>query len=373
VQALLIGIAISNNIGGMTTPIASPQNVIAFNWCGLAGSGMSFGGWLCITVPFCSILLLAAWCLIRLRYPPMLRVLQISELTREQPRMNRDQMLALLVTTSTVLAWAFWKPLGLEPYFGSMGLVGLVPIAFFFTAGLLDRNDFHNSLNWSVLILIGGGLALGHVMERSFLLQIMSTTIQRTLAGASLWTFTAAFSCFMAIIANFVSSTVAAIIILPVVASVGKSIGQANLMIIASVLMDSAASRAPPSPNAFRLCRALPRWIQRAPSVCRRAARANIVFRPQWRCLSRRFPTQIPSPCSARWQLWIKAQRKAMPRARRSPSLTSRALPMSIFISSPSPCSAYMAKAVSQSCLQLSDICGALLCACRRVGGSCAD
>jgi di/tricarboxylate transporter len=38
-----------------------------------------------------------------------------------------------------------------------------------FFSGLLDRNDFHNSLNWSVLILIGGGLALGHVMERSCL------------------------------------------------------------------------------------------------------------------------------------------------------------------------------------------------------------
>ena len=154
-KALLIGIAISNNIGGMTTPIASPQNVIAFNWCGQAGAGMTFGGWLCITVPFCTALLLASWCIIRARYPPMLRALQISDLTREQPRMNRDQMLALLVTSSTVLAWAFWKPLGLEPYFGSMGLVGLVPIAFFFTAGLLDRNDFHNALNWSVLILIG--------------------------------------------------------------------------------------------------------------------------------------------------------------------------------------------------------------------------
>jgi phosphate transporter len=147
-KALLIGIAISNNIGGMTTPISSPQNVIAFNWCGLAGQGMSFGGWLCISVPFCSLLLVAAWFLICARYPPVLRVLQISELTREQPRLTREQMLALLVTTSTVLAWALWKPLGLEPYFGHMGLVGLVPIAVFFTAGLLDRNDFHNALNW---------------------------------------------------------------------------------------------------------------------------------------------------------------------------------------------------------------------------------
>ena len=260
-KALLIGIAISNNIGGMTTPIASPQNVIAFNWCGLAGSGMSFGAWLCITLPYCGLLLLAAWSLICTRYPPMLRVLQISDLTREQPRMNRDQMLALGVTISTVLAWAFWKPLGLEPYFGSMGLVGLVPIAIFFTFGLLDRDDFHNRLNWSVLVLIGGGLALGHVMERSFLLQILSTNIQTNLAGASLWTFTAAFSIFMALVANFVSSTVAAIIILPVVASVGKSIGKANLMIIASVLMDSAAMALPvssfPNANSFAVQRSV--------------------------------------------------------------------------------------------------------------------
>ena len=260
-KALLIGIAISNNIGGMTTPIASPQNVIAFNWCGLAGNAMSFGAWLCITLPYCGLLLLAAWSLICTRYPPMLRVLQISDLTREQPRMNRDQMLALGVTISTVLAWAFWKPLGLEPYFGSMGLVGLVPIAIFFTFGLLDRDDFHNRLNWSVLVLIGGGLALGHVMERSFLLQILSTNIQTNLAGASLWTFTAAFSIFMALVANFVSSTVAAIIILPVVASVGKSIGKANLMIIASVLMDSAAMALPvssfPNANSFAVQRSV--------------------------------------------------------------------------------------------------------------------
>jgi hypothetical protein len=35
---------------------------------------------------------LCRW-IIRVRYPPMLRVLQMSDLTREQPRMNRDQML----------------------------------------------------------------------------------------------------------------------------------------------------------------------------------------------------------------------------------------------------------------------------------------
>ena len=128
-------------------------------------------------------------------------------------------------------------------------------------------------------MLIGGGLALGHVMERSYLLQIMSSAVQvyplealalwfsgrgtlrltdwsrvsqgvcnrlqklsrasathrqlpprplrrgiprclrqGSLAGAGLWVYMTAFAMLMAITANFISSTVAAIIILPVVA-----------------------------------------------------------------------------------------------------------------------------------------------------------
>mmetsp|Transcript_13928 Transcript_13928/g.33765 ORF Transcript_13928/g.33765 Transcript_13928/m.33765 type:complete len:557 (+) Transcript_13928:246-1916(+) len=258
-KALLLGIAISNNIGGMTTPIASPQNVIAFNWCGLVGSPVTFPTWLLFTVPYCSILLLISWVILRIRYPPMLRALQISELLREQSRMNPSQILATVTTVSTVLAWAFWKPLNLEDTFGSMGLVGLFPICIFFSSGLLDRNDFHNALNWSVLILIGGGLALGHVMERSYLLQIMSSAIQESLSGAGFWVYMMAFAMLMALAANFISSTVAAIIILPVVAKVGKSIGHGSGMIIGAVIMDSAAMALPvssfPNANSFSVVR----------------------------------------------------------------------------------------------------------------------
>ena len=92
----------SNNIGGMTSPISSPPNVIALNWCEQAGAGVSFGAWLSVTMPFCSLLLLASWAIIRLRYPPKLLRLQMSELTCKQPPMTRDQILALVVTTGTV-------------------------------------------------------------------------------------------------------------------------------------------------------------------------------------------------------------------------------------------------------------------------------
>jgi len=257
-KALLLGIAFSNNIGGMTTPIASPQNVIAFGWCDQVGAGLTFGSWLAFCLPFCLTLVLFVWGLLRWRYPPQLRTIRF-DLGREQGQMTGAQMVTLGVTAGTVLAWSFWKPLGLEETFGSMGIVGLVPVIIFFGLGLLDRNDFHNSLNWSVLILIGGGMALGLVMQRSFLLEIVSLVIQSSLSGASLWTFMLAFAVFMALVANFVSSTVAAIIVLPVVAEVGKGVGHPGGMIIAAVLMDSAAMALPvssfPNANSFAVQR----------------------------------------------------------------------------------------------------------------------
>jgi hypothetical protein len=53
-------------------------------------------------MPFCSLLLLASWAIIRARYPPKLLRLKMSELTCKQPPMTRDQILALVVTTGTV-------------------------------------------------------------------------------------------------------------------------------------------------------------------------------------------------------------------------------------------------------------------------------
>jgi len=259
-KALLLGIAFSNNIGGMTTPIASPQNVIAFAACEQVGCELTFTSWMMFSLPFCGVLLLATWALLRYRYPPQMHVLRLTDLTRDQPALKGSQILALTITVTTVLAWALWKPLQLEPLFGSMGIVGLLPVILFFSTGLLDREDFEKGLNWTVLVLIGGGLALGHVMERSYLLHIASSAIVTALSGAGLWVFMGAFAFLMAVVANFISSTVAAIIIIPVVAQVGKKLMKPRAMIIASVIMDSAAMGLPvssfPNANSFGVKRA---------------------------------------------------------------------------------------------------------------------
>jgi di/tricarboxylate transporter len=61
-----------------------------------------------------------------------------------------------------------------------------------------------------------------------------------------------AFSALMALLANFISSTVAAVILLPLVATVGQQLGHLKLMVMLCTLMDSGAMGLPVSsfPNA---------------------------------------------------------------------------------------------------------------------------
>ena len=55
VKTLLIGLAFACNLGGMMTPIASLQNTLAVSYLEKAGYNISFGEWMAIATPFCTI------------------------------------------------------------------------------------------------------------------------------------------------------------------------------------------------------------------------------------------------------------------------------------------------------------------------------
>ena len=139
-----------------------------------------------------------------------------------------------------------------------------------FGFGFLSKEDFDN-LPWNVIILMGGGLALGTVssgklsgadcctqaVETSGLLQKIATTVENALDGQPLWVVMFVFNCIMAVTANFISSTVSAIIFLPLIAKVavsviaqkissvvtqvGASIGHINALTVTACMMTSGA------------------------------------------------------------------------------------------------------------------------------------
>lgn len=62
-RALLLGLAFSCNVGGMMTPISSPQNVASLEALRQRGGNITWGEWLSLSVPFCVMAVLLCWLL----------------------------------------------------------------------------------------------------------------------------------------------------------------------------------------------------------------------------------------------------------------------------------------------------------------------
>merc|ERR1711916_377399 len=174
-KAVLLGIAFACNVGGMTTPIAWPQNAIALHAILAATDNketVSFMQWLAFAVPFCVVLTLVIFGYLWLALRPA--VVGIRQKKRRKVVFGVRQYFIIVVTVITVGLWCAEK--ALEDWVGSIGMVALLPVVVFFGTGLLTTSDF-DTLAWSVLMLMGGGIALGYAIQTSNLLEIIASSI----------------------------------------------------------------------------------------------------------------------------------------------------------------------------------------------------
>lgn len=175
--------------------------------------------------------------------------LSVAALSASDKRMGLKEWYIVSVVTLTVFMWCIFDTL--EPVFGNMGIVALFPVIALYGPQLLTPTEF-NSTPWSVLILMGGGLALGNAVKSSGLLKVIADRLSHMLAGQSFFVVFFAFNAFSGILANFISSTVSAIIMLPIIAQVGLGMGHPRALVVGATIMCSGAMGLPVSsfPNA---------------------------------------------------------------------------------------------------------------------------
>jgi anion transporter len=268
-KMVLLGIAYACNIGGMATPIASPQNVIALTALKTVAPayGLSFLDWMLVAVPICVCATLVCWLWLRWYFKTGLpRGIQTSMIASPQnPGEDATPSESTPAAVDKGMGWREWYIVGvvavtvvlwcifdnLEEIFGNMGIVALIPVLALYGPSLLTKQEF-DSTPWSVLILMGGGLALGNGVKSSGLLKVIADGLGSLLAGQSLFVVALTFNAFAGILANFISSTVSAIIMLPIIAQVGLSIGHPRSLVVGATIMCSGAMGLPVSsfPNA---------------------------------------------------------------------------------------------------------------------------
>ncbi|KAJ3215380.1 fumarase fum1 [Clydaea vesicula] len=288
-KCLILGIAMAANVGGMASPIASPQNIIAV---GYMDPSPSWPDWFLISLPVCLMIDIFIWIILLVLFhptesttPPELfqrrsnrdnnnentmhsNVNESTPLingrgrTRSLPRSftavfntdsdgqtrhwNKKQYFILIITFATILLWCFES--ALEKHVGDMGILAILPMVAFFGTGILTKEDFNNFL-WTVIMLAMGGISLGKAVESSGLLKEITNNLNPMLEGLAPFKCLLIITCVVAVATTFISHTVGALIILPVVKQIGESLPSplSRTLVMGAALMCSGAMGLPVS------------------------------------------------------------------------------------------------------------------------------
>jgi phosphate transporter len=245
-KALVLGVAYAANIGGMVSPISSPQNLIISINAQISEKEPAPGWleWLAFATPTAWISLGLICLVLRFVYPCSAPLPESCVLKASGSGWTRKQYFVSAVAFLTVALWMFSEPL--KPFIGGMGPISIVPLIIYFGTGILGKEDF-NGFQWNIVALAMGGASLGNAIKSSGLLRFIGETLTKALGGFGQYMTVSIFAFAILIITTFISHTVGATIFLPLIKEVGMNMADPHprLFVIVCGLMTSAGMGMP--------------------------------------------------------------------------------------------------------------------------------
>ncbi|CAO3655271.1 unnamed protein product [Mucor hiemalis] len=240
---LLLGIALASCIGGMTSPISSPQNIVTLQYM---SPNPGWGIWFGVALPISIISVVVCWGLLLLVYKPDRAVPHLNKIKSTRDKITMTQVFVMAVTILTIALWCAES--SIEEYIGDTGIIAAIPLFVFFGTSILGKDDL-NAFLWSVVVLAQGGMALGNAVTSSGLLQDIALRIKDGIQDLQPIAILAIFCFLILVFSTFVSHTVAALIIVPIVQQVGRNlpVPHPNLLVMGAGLACSAGMGLPVS------------------------------------------------------------------------------------------------------------------------------
>ena len=152
-RGLVLAIPVAANVGGMGTPVGTPPNAIAVARLADDGIAIDFVRWMVLAVPLVIVILAAAWLTLVRLYPSRSGPVRVD--IGGPFERSRPAVIIYVVFALTVAGWLT------EPLHGVPAtVVGFFPVAALLASGVFTVDDLKR-LNWHVLWLVAGGIALG--------------------------------------------------------------------------------------------------------------------------------------------------------------------------------------------------------------------
>lgn len=221
---ILLALAYSASIGGMGTIVGSPPNAIV-----AAYSNISFAQWMGLALPVVAILwplmLLLLWFTLR----PAFSRIDVWPEVHEQWSMAKTK--AVIIFIFTVFAWILggWlAPLvGVSADFDTV--VALAAIVALIGFRVLSWAQLQKQVQWGVLLLFGGGIALGKIMASSGASSYLADIMLGNIIGLPLWLIITIIVACVVFLTEFVSNTASAALLVPLLAPVALEMGVPSL------------------------------------------------------------------------------------------------------------------------------------------------
>jgi sodium-dependent dicarboxylate transporter 2/3/5 len=238
-RALLLGIALGADFGGIATPIGSGPNAIAISVVSRVHT-ITFLEWMAFALPLSLGLVAASIALLALRYRLRGKIsLRLPPPAAAVPGARIVVVLFFL----TVGAWLT------EPLHGvSSAIVALAVTVALFGTGLLDRGDLAR-IDWSTLILIAGGIGLGRLLEQSGLVRAAADAVPWADLSRPVQLLLLTFAA--ALLSALMSNTATATMLIPLAASLDPAPSTAVLIAIAASLGMPFVISTPPNAMVY--------------------------------------------------------------------------------------------------------------------------
>ena len=265
VKFLLLGIAYAASVGGITTPVGTPPNLIALGFLEKEGIHISFGEWIAKILPI-SVLTFLLLVFVIKRLVGSLNVQNLNSESLKVEKLNKTQKVVLITFLSVIFLWLLPSLLGIfglkeaahwfktHFHYSVVAVLGASLLFFLPAEGgkILEIKDLKN-IDWDTILLFGGGLTLGSLMLKTGLVSTIAHNISGFLPkNEFLLLFVLA---ILAMLLTEVSSnTATANVLVPVVIGLSKSLGlNTEAVVVATTLACSYAFMLPMAtpPNAI--------------------------------------------------------------------------------------------------------------------------
>lgn len=267
-KALLLAIAFSASIGGVSTLIGTPTNPIFVAIASdLYGTEFSFIDWMLFALPFSLVMLGITWfVLTHIVYKtrkislPMGKELIKKELN-SLGKMSREEKSIAIVFTLTAIAWMTRSFILNQwiPGINDTTIAIIAALTMFLIPSKKERGKKiltwkeAEKLPWGIIILFGGGLSLAAAFRSSGLAEWLGTQLVQA-GGLPLLVLILIVALSVNFLTEVTSNVATASIVLPVLASLATVIGvDPYLLMIPATMAASCAFMLPvaTAPNAI--------------------------------------------------------------------------------------------------------------------------